>query len=134
MSKERDLVGRLKSGASNPELITLGCVIHDARCLAAAEIIDSDTALIGELAEALEPFAALLKDHHFAVAALTRARKRTEKQQPAKVDYRDTQKCPSCGTELLWSEDANGESFQCPNLSCLQLYDKDEIIEPESDQ
>lgn len=44
------------------------------------------------------------------------------------TDYRDDQICPSCGETLDHREDNEGETFQCPGMDCLQLYDLDEII------
>jgi len=44
-------------------------------------------------------------------------------------DYRDDQVCPSCGGELIHNEDNEGETFQCVDMGCLQLYELDEIIE-----
>jgi DNA-directed RNA polymerase subunit M/transcription elongation factor TFIIS len=43
----------------------------------------------------------------------------------------ETRFCPSCGSELIESEDNDGRWYQCPNLECLELYAADEIEEDE---
>jgi hypothetical protein len=51
-----DLVKRLRSGTNNADLTTLGGVVHDMRCLEAADEIE-------RLRAALEPFAKMAETH-----------------------------------------------------------------------
>lgn len=48
------------------------------------------------------------------------------------TDPKHEQICPACGSVLEWKEDALGIVFQCHDMSCLELFDEDEIIEPDA--
>ena len=39
--------------------------------------------------------------------------------------------CPSCGAPLEHNSDPAGDTFQCLNMSCLELFEADEIIDEE---
>ena len=37
--------------------------------------------------------------------------------------------CPSCGSDLVQTEDIYGRVYQCHDMTCMQMYDASEIEE-----